>query len=255
LTAPRTPAFNRLPQHPPRWLSGQSRLAKAGRKKIDHDFRLRAREVLSVDQMIGAIKNALAKARVAKHTVLVFSSDNGYHMGEYRLHSGKQTAFDTDVNVPLVVQGPGIAHGLVNPEVIQNTDLAPTFEQFAGLTPSRDRDGISFAGLLNGHPPSQWPTLALIEHRGAYLDPDDPDYSPSASGGPPSYKAIRSRFYTYVSYADGDKEYYDRSRDPAQLNNIYGLLSAQRRSELAEILTKLQMCRGADACTSARRPG
>jgi hypothetical protein len=58
-----------------------------------------------------------------------------------------------------------------------------------------------------------------------------------------------------VSYATGDREYYDRSRDPFELDNIYGSLSPERRSALAEILKALQMCRGADECTSARTTG
>lgn len=252
VTAPRTPAFNRLPQHPPRWLSGKELLTKKERKRIDRDFRLRARQVLSVDQMIGAIKHALAKARVTKNTVLVFSSDNGYHMGEYRLNPGKQTAFDTDIRVPLVVQGPGIAHGRVSPHVVQNIDFAPTFEELAGLAPSQERDGISFARLLRAHPPSNWPDLALIEHRGTYQDPTDPDLPQPGSGNPPGYQALRSRSFTYVSYVNGDREYYDRSQDPFQLNNIYASLSAQRRAELEDILTELKRCSGATACTSAR---
>jgi arylsulfatase A-like enzyme len=255
LTAPRTPAFNRLPGHPPRWLSDRGRLTAPERKRIDRDFRLRAQDVVSVDRMIGAIEHALHKARVAKDTVLVFSSDNGYHMGEYRLHPGKQTAFDTDIRVPLVVAGRGIARGLVNSQVIQNIDLAPTFEAIAGLTPSRDRDGISFAGLLHGHPPSPWPTLALIEHHGPDQDLNDPDHPGRGSGNPPSYEALRSRSYTFVSYATGEREYYDRSRDPFELNNIYWTLSPQRRSALEDTLDALQMCRGARQLLARRRPG
>ena len=64
----------------------------------------------------------------ARNTVFVFSSDNGYHLGEYRLPSGKQTAFDTDILVPLIVAGPGIAPGSVNPAITENVDLRPTFD-------------------------------------------------------------------------------------------------------------------------------
>ncbi|WP_396126831.1 sulfatase-like hydrolase/transferase [Amycolatopsis sp. FBCC-B4732] len=56
--------------------------------------------------MIGTVPEALDKAGVRGNTELVFTWDNGYHMGEHRLTPGKQTAFDTDVHVPLVVTGP-----------------------------------------------------------------------------------------------------------------------------------------------------
>ena len=61
--------------------------------------------------MIGADRGELAADGVARDTYIVFSSDNGLHMGEHRLRPGKLTAFDTDINVPLIVTGPGVPAG------------------------------------------------------------------------------------------------------------------------------------------------
>ena len=61
--------------------------------------------------MIGELRAQLQALGVAQNTYFVFSSDNGYHMGERRLLSGKQTAWDHDVRVPLVVAGPGVPAG------------------------------------------------------------------------------------------------------------------------------------------------
>ena len=61
--------------------------------------------------MIGQIEAELAAEGVARNTYIVFSSDNGLHMGEHRLRPGKLTAFDTDIRVPLIVTGPGVPAG------------------------------------------------------------------------------------------------------------------------------------------------
>ncbi len=113
LKAPRGPAFNTLPASAPAWLASRSPLTGKETAKINKAFRKRVQSVQAVDRMIGSLEATLAKARVAGSTDIVFSSDNGYHMGEYRLTPGKMTAFDTDVNVPLVAAGPGIPAGKV----------------------------------------------------------------------------------------------------------------------------------------------
>src|SRR5262249_17762688 len=112
LRAPRSAAFNAAPDdHAPTWLRGRQPLSDADLATIDRDFRKRAQSVLAVDKMIGELQAAVAAIGETENTYFVFSSDNGYHMGEYRLLPGKMTAYDTDIHVPLIVTGPGIAAG------------------------------------------------------------------------------------------------------------------------------------------------
>ena len=106
--------------------------------------------------MIGHLEARLRAAGVARNTYLVFSSDNGYHMGEYRLMPGKQTAFDTDIHVPLIVSGPGVPAGHVISQLASNIDLNPTFETLAGLRVPASVDGHSLAGLWHGQRPAGW---------------------------------------------------------------------------------------------------
>ena len=86
---PRTPAYNKLPVNPPSWLKGRRPLSAAEQRKIRYDYRLRVEADLSVDNMIGNLEKELKAKGVAKNTYFVFSSDNGLHMGEYRLGPGK----------------------------------------------------------------------------------------------------------------------------------------------------------------------
>jgi len=116
----------------------------------------------AVDRMIASLQDTLTKAGVAANTDIVFSSDNGYHMGEYRLTPGKMTAFDTDVNVPLVAAGPGIRAGSVISDPAQNIDLAPTFEALTGAATPATVDGRSLIPLLSGQSDAGWRTASLV---------------------------------------------------------------------------------------------
>ena len=181
----------------------------------------------------------------------MFSSDNGYHMGEYRLNPGKMTAFDTDVRVPLVVAGPGVPAGKENGSAVANIDLAPTFAQLGGAPVPDTVDGHSLQSLLHGGSDAGWRTANLIEHHGPDTQADDPDPPAPNSGNPPSYEAIRTGTYTYVEYVDGSREYYDRTTDPDELNNLAGSLPAARLAQLHAALTGLSNCHGGTACWAA----
>jgi N-acetylglucosamine-6-sulfatase len=126
LVAPRTAAFDRLPTGAPPWLAVRGRLSPHYLRAIETAFRKRAQSVLAIDDLIARLRAAVAAAGVARDTYVIFSSDNGYHLGEYRLPPGKLTAFDTDIRVPLVVAGPGVAAGSTSNPVVANKDLAPT---------------------------------------------------------------------------------------------------------------------------------
>lgn len=207
--------------------------------------------VQPVDRMIAGLQQTPAKDGVAGDTDVVFSSDNGYHMGEYRLLPGKQTAFDTDVNVPLIAAGPGIKPDQTVSALAQNIDLAPTFETVGGLTPPSDVDGHTLTPLLAGQQPADWRTAALVEHHGPDTDQADPDFPPKNSGNPPSYQALRTATYTYVEYTDGSKEYYDRQHDPSELDNVVSTLPPATITALHNALQGMAGCHGSTACWNA----
>jgi N-acetylglucosamine-6-sulfatase len=254
IEAPRTPAFNQSDTigNPP-WLNLPP-LSLRVIAAMDRAFRQRVRAVQAVDRMIGLLRQQLVTDGLADNTYFVFSSDNGLHMGEHRLKTGKMTAFDTDIKVPLIIDGPGIKPGTSISALADNIDLAPTFEQLAGLKPSAATDGRSLVTLLDGHLPAKWRTAVLVEHRGPNLDPDDPDYQAKDAGNPPSYEAIRFANAVYVEYVDGEREYYDIATDSNELRNIYTALSPQRRTALHDQLTALKACHGAAACQRADSP-
>jgi N-acetylglucosamine-6-sulfatase len=251
LTAPRGPAFNTMPVLAPPWLAGRPKLGAAEGTGIDTTFRKRARAVQSVDELIAKLRTTLAAAGVADDTYVVFSSDNGFHLGEYRLKPGKMTAFDTDIRVPLVVTGPGVPAGRRSDAAVANIDLAPTFAELGAAPVSSRVDGRSLVPLLHGGSAAGWRTANLIEHHGATVRADDPDRPAPGSGNPPSYEAMRTHDYTYVEYADGEREYYDLTRDPEQLHNLARSLSPAQVARLHAALTRLARCDGGPACWAA----
>lgn len=253
LEAPTSPAFDKLPTNAPPWLARQDRLTQGEKNTIDRKFRKRAQALQSVDEMIGKLRNTLTRAGVADNTYVVFGSDNGFHLGEYRLKAGKQTAFDTDVRVPLVIAGPGVAAGRTSNAQVSNIDLAPTFQRIGGAPVSSRVDGHSLLPLLDGGSDANWRTANLIEHRHADKSAGDPDNNGGESISPPNYHALRTNSYTYVEYGSGAKEYYDLRTDPYQLHNIVGQLGGARLDNLHDALTRLKNCRG-DGCWSAGKP-
>jgi N-acetylglucosamine-6-sulfatase len=264
LKAPRTAAFDKNNFDPPLWLGVRPPLTSKQILQIDRGFRKRARAVEAVDKLIGKIEATLQARGLAKNTYIVFSSDNGYHMGEHRLLPGKQTAFDTDIRVPLIVRGPGVPRNRVDSHLVQNVDLYPTFVQLAGGTPRESVDGHSIVPLL--HPPPgrhsvlRWRIAALIEHRGPDTYVSDPDFENGNLGGnPTTYRAIRLANgpfgnAVYVEYNDParEREFYDIDTDPGELVNVYHTrLTASERTKLHAIVAALSNCHGMSACWAA----
>jgi arylsulfatase A-like enzyme len=252
LHAPRTPAYDAAPDpNAPQWLKGRLPLSAADMAGIDRDFRKRAQSVLAVDAMIGELQAAVAAIHEENNTYFVFSSDNGYHMGEYRLMPGKMTAFDTDIRVPLIVTGPGVPAGLTIDEITENIDLAPTFTELAGMVPAATIDGRSLVPFLHSQQVADWRQVALIEHRGPVRNVADPDLPGPRSGNPPTYEAIRGPMFLYVEYADGTREYHDLASDPDELRNTFGSLSSDRKAQLHATLVAIQACQGVQSCSTA----
>lgn len=256
LTAPHTPAFDEADlADKPRWLRGHPRLTDAQKARIDGHFRDRVRSVQAVDRALGRLRGELRRLGAAGRTYVVFSSDNGFHMGQHRLTPGKLTAYDPDVRVPLVVAGPGVPAGLTIGEVAENVDLCPTFTELAGAVEPPGVDGRSLVPLLRGELVWGWREAALVEHRGAVTSPEDPDFPARGSGNPPTYEALRTRDGLYVEYADGEREFYDRRVDPHELDNIAGELPAERLEQLSAALQSMRTCAGAGCRRASRLAG
>ena len=266
LTEPRDASFDAQNINPPAWLGQRPPLTPAQVAADDAIYRKRAQAVESVDELLADTEATLAKEHLTDRTYIVFSSDNGYHLGQHRLLEGKQTAFDTDIRVPLIVTGPRCPSGARRPRSRAEHRPVPDVRT-ARRRRSRQADRRpSFVPLL--HPSGTaplWPTVALVEHHGG-TKPSDPD-SDGGSSNPPSYEAIRISAphlpgftgpveSVYVEYAHPAhaREYYDISKDPDEIDNVADRLTPAQKDELHRILEGLVHCHNAASCWAAAMP-
>jgi N-acetylglucosamine-6-sulfatase len=252
LSAPRDASFDEADMSDkPAWIRDHPALGAGEVANLDEGYRRRVRSVQAIDRLLARVERRLERLGVADDTYVVFSSDNGFHLGQHRLTAGKLTAYDTDIRVPLIVAGPGVPSGMRVDALASNVDLCPTFAELGGAAAPAGSDGHSLVPLLRGDAPVDWRTGVLVEHHGVPFAADDPDYAPPASGDPPSYEALRTADSLYVEYADGEREYYDLARDPLELENLAPQLSPERALRLHDALAAMSTCHGAAACWAA----
>jgi arylsulfatase A-like enzyme len=174
-------------------------------------------------------------------------------MGERSQSPGKQTAFDTDIRVPLIVTGPDVPAGVTLTQMVQNIDLCPTFTELALTPPPATVDGRSLVRLLRGQPTAAWRNVALIEHHDPAFDPNDPDAdTTSLVQGPPTYNALRTANGVYVEYVGNETEYHDLATDPFELHNTVGQLSPNQRAKLHDTLLAITTCKTNSQCWVAQ---
>ncbi len=259
IKAPRPPDFNQADvSTKPQFIKNLPLLTDKQIQAIDDLYRLRAQSLQAVDDMIANVVDKLKATGQLDNTYIFFTSDNGFHLGNKRMELGKQTAYETDIKVPLMVRGSGIAAGKTNDQLTMEVDFAPTFAQLAGVQPPDFVDGRSLLTLLKGDPTvhlPNWRTGALIEH---YAGSDEPfmsqfELQQTKAGGKaaiPTYQAVRTQYYTYVEYTTGEKELYDLRTDPYELTNIYSKADPNLLKQLASMLDGLRKCSGA-TCRAA----
>ncbi|QKX53241.1 uncharacterized protein TRUGW13939_00317 [Talaromyces rugulosus] len=141
IQVPRTPSFN--PEQPSgaSWVKTLKRQNETNVEYNDHFYRSRLRALQAVDELVDGIFARLQDYDLLDNTYIVYSSDNGYHIGQHRLQPGKTCGYEEDINIPLIIRGPGIAENKTTDIVTTHTDLAPTFLQLLGIPLRPDFDG------------------------------------------------------------------------------------------------------------------
>jgi arylsulfatase A-like enzyme len=206
-------------------------------------YRNRLRSLQAVDEMVAAIVEELRATGELDNTYILYTSDNGWHMGEHRLGPGKNTPYEEDIRVPLVIRGPGIAPGTVISQLALNSDLAPTIAELAGAQVPAFVDGRSLTPLWR-NPPATWRQCLLVQrgtNSAAQADEGDELHAPWG------FHALRTEQYLYAAWSNGDRELYDVLADPAELRNLAATADPVLLGEIAGRLDALATCRG-EAC-------
>lgn len=208
-------------------------------------YRNRARSMLAVDDMIGSLVVELERLGELDNTYIIFTSDNGFHVGQHRLAPGKFTPYEEDIHLPLFVRGPGIEPGSVLTRLALNTDIAPTVAEIGGATTPDFVDGRSLLPLLHQEPVDSWRTGVLYEQGapGAQAPLEGSEGRP-AQALAPRLRALRGLAYIYVEYSTGEREYYDLKVDPYELNNAVDDLPPGVVTYFSQRVAELSACRG-----------
>ena len=230
--APRTASFNEADvSDKPLAIQQRARLTPGQIAMLDHLYRERLRSLLSVDEAIERFVQTLTRLGELANTYIVFTSDNGYHIGQHRFMTGKLQIYEEDIRVPAFVRGPGVPAKARRDHFALNIDWAPTFTEVAGVSTPAAVDGRSLTPLLKRDPPAMdaWRQDFLVEiHR------------PTGEVA----LALRTRTQTYAEHSAGARELYDLRADPYQLENRHAQTDSVALNRLARRLKELFACVG-----------
>jgi N-acetylglucosamine-6-sulfatase len=230
-TSPRPPSFNEPDvRDKPAWIRNQPVLTSDQIASIDSLYRNRLQQMMAVDEMVGRLFGTLQASGELDNTYIVFTSDNGFHMGQHRLLPSKWTAYEEDARVPLIVRGPGVPAGRSLGHMVLNNDFAPTFADLAGAEVPSYVDGRSLKPLLTASPP---PTE---DWRSAFLEEGRHDSNQQ-------YEALRTEGHLYVEYPKtGERELYDLRADPYQEQSLHATADPAFVAQLEDRLRALRNC-------------
>jgi arylsulfatase A-like enzyme len=143
LKVPRTPNFNPDKPSGVHWVKNLEKLTDEMVDYHDHFYRQRLRALQSVDELVENVVRRLEQYDLLDNTYIFYTTDNGYHLGHHRLGPGKECGFEEDINIPLIIRGPGVPTNKTTEIVTTHTDLSPTFLELAGARPRDTFDGLA----------------------------------------------------------------------------------------------------------------
>lgn len=193
-----------------------------------------AKTIQSLDENIGRLLDYLEERGMLENTVIIYTSDQGFYMGEHGWFD-KRFMYEESFSTPLVMHLPKRfkKRGDVD-QLVQNIDFAPTMLELAGVGIPADIQGVSLLPLLNNKiAPDNW-RKSLYYHYYEY---------PGEHAVKRHYGVRTERYKLIRFYNDIDAwELYDLQQDPGEMNNLFGKAGyAEITEELRSELTRLQV--------------
>lgn len=166
--------------------------------------------IASVDDNIGRILDYLDQTGLADNTIVVYSSDQGFYLGEHGWYD-KRWMYEESFRMPFIIKWPGVAKaGKRTKALAQNIDFAPTFLDAAGVAKPNDMQGVSLRPLLAGKTPSDW-RKSLYYH-----------YYEKGEHNVPPHEGVRTGRYKLIRFYDsGEWELFDLKKDPQEMKSVY----------------------------------
>jgi N-acetylglucosamine-6-sulfatase len=240
--APRLPSFNEadVSDKPP-WIQSLPILTNAQIADLDKRHEKRVETLQALDDLVEGVVTKLQNSGQLPNTYIVFTSDNGYHLGEHLITQGKGRPYEEDIHMPLLIRGPDVAAGSSTDKLVLNTDYFPTFTELAGIETPSYVDGRSLQPVIT-ETATNWRSAILLEA-----------HQSKQGGETPTYSGILTADGSkYIEYEGGVREYYDLGAnpceptnndlgaDPCELTNIYN--SSPPPDALVTQLQALKSC-------------
>jgi len=241
--------------------------------RSDALYRARHLALLSVDDLVEEVVSELEALGAADNTYFLFTSDHGYQFGQFRMPQGKWNVYESNLQIPMVIRGPGIKANSTFPYIATQVDTMPTVLGLAGVETPSTMDGQSLAHLLvtdlptapaptrallkqqTPVGPDQWRTMQLIEYNGLgevvrYQHLEDTKNN--------TFRALRvvdgKRNLKLVEFTDWDNwnfeqpadeyELFDLDADPWEMTNIWKSAAPALVQSLQAELERLYRCQG-----------
>ena len=234
------------------WIRDLLGLQGAALRKAQYQIYMRRylQCVYSIDENMGRLLEYLDRNGLAENTLVVYTSDQGFFLGEHGLYD-KRLMYEPAFRIPLLARWPGeIRAGTASGDLVQNLDFAPTLLDAAGLSVPADMQGRSFLGIAKGSIPADWREAVYYRY-----------WMNRAHFNIPSHLGVRTKRHKLIYFYDNDTgpdgrslvrgarpnvrdpfwEFYDLQADPLEVSNIYEDPSQQGRiKELKQTLHNLR---------------
>ena len=199
--------------------------------------------IASVDENVGRVLDYLDESGLAKDTVVIYTSDQGFYLGDHGWFD-KRFMYEESLRMPLLVRYPGeIKAGSVNDDIVLNLDFASTFLDFAGAPIPADLQGVSLRKVLQGKTPRDWRTSMYYHY-----------YEYPAVHSVKRHYGVRTKRYKLIHfYHDIDEwELYDLQKDPKEMKNVlndpaYTGIVKELKAELEQLREKYKDTTGSTA--------
>jgi len=193
------------------------------------------RAVAAIDDNVGRLMEYLDEAGLAEDTVVIYTSDQGYFLGEHN-YIDKRWMYEESMRMPFIARHPGrIEPGTVRDEIVLNVDFAPLFLDYAGAEVPESMQGRSFRPLLEGEEVPDWRDAMYYRY-----------WMHGNGARRPAHYGIRTERYKLIFFyglpldqtnnepTEPGWELYDLQKDPRELDNVYG------DPEYAEVVDRLK---------------
>ncbi len=193
--------------------------------------------IRALDENIGRVLDFLDESGLAENTIVIYSSDQGFYLGEHGWYD-KRWMFEESLSMPFVIRWPGVAKAGVETEaLIQNIDYAPTFLDIAGAEIPGDIQGTSIVPVLKneGKAPADWREAVYYQYSGEYTH------------AVARHDGVRDSRYKLMRFPDSDEwMLFDLEKDPEEMKNVfadpeYGSVLSQMKGIYSDLRQKYEV--------------